>query len=78
MSARAAEHRCCLGLSLAPIRRIVPLNYKTPPGGDVMRKWLAFGLAWALILGGAYLAHSIQTSGGTTVTEVRKIGRAHV
>ena len=36
-----------------------------------MRKWLAFGLAWALILGGAYLAHSIQTIGGTTVTEVR-------
>jgi len=36
-----------------------------------MRKWLAFGLAWALILGGAFLAHSIQTTGGTTVTEVR-------
>ena len=36
-----------------------------------MRKWLAFGLAWALILGGAWLAHSIQTTGGTTVTEVR-------
>lgn len=37
----------------------------------MMRKWLAFGLAWVVILGGAYLAHSIQTAGGTTVTEVR-------
>ena len=37
----------------------------------MMRKWLAFGLAWALILGGAFLAHSIQTTGGTTVSEVR-------
>lgn len=36
-----------------------------------MRKWLAFGLAWALILGGAYLAHAVQTAGGTTVAEVR-------
>jgi pimeloyl-ACP methyl ester carboxylesterase len=36
-----------------------------------MRKWLAFGLAWVLILGGAFLAHSIQTTGGTKVTEVR-------
>lgn len=36
-----------------------------------MRKWLAFGLAWALILGGAFLAHSVQTAGGTAVTEVR-------
>ncbi|HEY0647532.1 alpha/beta hydrolase [Phenylobacterium sp.] len=36
-----------------------------------MRKWLAFALAWVLILGGAYLAHSIQTGGGTTVSEVR-------
>ena len=36
-----------------------------------MRKWLAFALAWVLILGGAFLAHSIQTMGGTTVTEVR-------
>lgn len=35
------------------------------------RKWLAFGLAWALILGGAYLAHAVQTAGGTTVAEVR-------
>lgn len=37
-----------------------------------MRKWLAFALAWALILGGAFLAHRVQTSGGTvTVSEVR-------
>jgi len=36
-----------------------------------MRKWLAFGLAWVLILGGAFLAHSIQTSGGTRISEVR-------
>ncbi len=36
-----------------------------------MRKWLAFGLAWALILGGSFLAHAVQTAGGTTVTEVR-------
>ncbi len=37
----------------------------------MVRKWLAFGLAWALILGGAFLAHSIQTQRGTTVSEVR-------
>jgi pimeloyl-ACP methyl ester carboxylesterase len=36
-----------------------------------MRKWLAFGLAWAVIFAGAWLAHSVQTAGGTTVTEVR-------
>jgi len=37
-----------------------------------MRKWLAFALAWVLILGGAFLAHRVQTSGGTvTVSEVR-------
>ena len=37
-----------------------------------MRKWLAFALAWVLILGGAFLAHRVQTSSGTvTVTEVR-------
>jgi alpha-beta hydrolase superfamily lysophospholipase len=37
-----------------------------------MRKWLAFALAWALILGGAYGAHQVQTSGGTVqVSEVR-------
>ncbi|MBU1374805.1 MAG: alpha/beta fold hydrolase [Alphaproteobacteria bacterium] len=37
-----------------------------------MRTWLAFALAWALILGGAFLAHRVQTSNGTvTVSEVR-------
>src|SRR5262245_31028118 len=36
-----------------------------------MRKWLGFALAWALILGGSFLAHSIQTADGTKVTEVR-------
>lgn len=37
-----------------------------------MRQWLAFALAWVLILGGAFLAHRVQTSGGTvTVSEVR-------
>jgi len=37
-----------------------------------MRKWLAFALAWVLILGGSYLAHRVQTSGGTVkVSEVR-------
>lgn len=37
-----------------------------------MRKWLAFALAWVLILGGSYYAHRVQTSGGlVTVSEVR-------
>lgn len=37
-----------------------------------MRKWLAFALAWVLILGGAYLANTIQTGGGETkISEVR-------
>ena len=37
-----------------------------------MRRWLAFALAWVLILGGSFLASSIQTSGGkVAVTEVR-------
>ncbi|WP_337186234.1 alpha/beta fold hydrolase [Phenylobacterium sp.] len=37
-----------------------------------MRKWLAFGLAWALILGGGFLANRVQTGGGrVTVSEVR-------
>ena len=37
-----------------------------------MRKWLAFALAWALILGGAFLAHRVQTGGGAVkVSEVR-------
>lgn len=29
-----------------------------------MRKWLAFALAWALILGGSFLAHRVQTAQG--------------
>lgn len=37
----------------------------------MIRKWLPFALAWALILMGAGLAHLIQTSGGVKVTEVR-------
>lgn len=37
-----------------------------------MRKWAFFALAWALILGGAFYANRVQTSGGTVeVTEVR-------
>ena len=37
----------------------------------MLRKWMAFALAWVVILGGALLAHAIQTADGTTVTEVR-------
>ena len=37
-----------------------------------MRRWLAVVLAWALVLGGAWLAGRVQTSGGTVaVSEVR-------
>ena len=37
-----------------------------------MRKWLAFTLAWVVILGGSFLAQRVQTSGGTvSITEVR-------
>ncbi|MDZ4372548.1 MAG: alpha/beta fold hydrolase [Phenylobacterium sp.] len=37
-----------------------------------MRTWLAFGLAWALILGGGFLANRMQTDGGqVSVSEVR-------
>ena len=37
-----------------------------------MRRWLAFALAWALVLGGGLLASRVQTSGGTVaVSEVR-------
>lgn len=28
-----------------------------------MRRWLAFALAWVVILGGSFLASNIQTSG---------------
>ena len=37
----------------------------------MLRKWMAFALAWVVILGGALLAHAVQTVDGTTVTEVR-------
>lgn len=37
-----------------------------------MRKWLFFALAWVLILGGGWLAHAVQTAGGSVeITEVR-------
>ena len=37
-----------------------------------MRKWLLFALAWALVLGGGWLAHAVQTGGGAVqITEVR-------
>lgn len=37
-----------------------------------MRRWLAFALAWALILGGSFYAHRVQTAGGAvTLSEVR-------
>ena len=36
-----------------------------------MGRWLAFALAWVVILGGGFLAHSVQTSGGTKISEVR-------
>ncbi|THD81111.1 MAG: alpha/beta fold hydrolase [Phenylobacterium sp.] len=39
-----------------------------------MRKWGLFALGWALILVGSYLAHAIQTSGGTRIEDVRFAG----
>lgn len=37
-----------------------------------MGRWLAFVAAWGVILGGAFLAHRVQTSGGAVaVSEVR-------
>ena len=36
-----------------------------------MRKWGFFALGWALILIGGFLAHLIQTSGGTRIEDVR-------
>lgn len=37
-----------------------------------MRKWVAFALAWLVVLGGAFLASRVQTDGGqVAVTEVR-------
>jgi pimeloyl-ACP methyl ester carboxylesterase len=37
----------------------------------MLRKWGFFILGLVLILGGSYLAHAIQTSGGVTLREVR-------
>ena len=52
-------------------RPIVSTNDKDG-GGNVMGKWLAFALAWVLILGGSYWASRVQTSGGAVrVSEVR-------
>lgn len=39
-----------------------------------MRKWGLFALGWALILAGSFLAHLIQTSGGTRIEDVRFAG----
>jgi pimeloyl-ACP methyl ester carboxylesterase len=40
-----------------------------------MRKgWVLFVLGWALILGGGFWAHAIQTSGGIKVSDVRFAG----
>ena len=36
--------------------------------------WLLFVLSWVLILGGGYLAHRVQTTGGIQVTDVRFAG----
>ena len=35
------------------------------------RSWRLFALGWVLILAGAFLAHTIQTTHGVTVTDVR-------
>ncbi|MES2294081.1 MAG: alpha/beta fold hydrolase [Pseudomonadota bacterium] len=39
-----------------------------------MRGWKLFLLGWALILGGGFLAHKIQTAGGVRVEDVRFTG----
>lgn len=39
-----------------------------------MRKWTLFALGLVLILGGAFLAHAIQTAGGVAVRDVRFTG----
>lgn len=39
-----------------------------------MRKWGLFALGWALILLGSFLAHQIQTAGGTRIEDVRFTG----
>jgi pimeloyl-ACP methyl ester carboxylesterase len=40
------------------------------------RGWKLFLLGWALVLGGGYLAHRIQTGGGVRVADVRFTGTA--
>jgi dienelactone hydrolase len=42
------------------------------------RGWRLFVLGWALVLGGGWLAHAIQTSGGVEVRDVRFPGEAGV
>lgn len=47
--------------------------------GTTMRKgWLLFLAGWALILGGAALASTIQTSGGIKIRDVRFLGDSGV
>jgi pimeloyl-ACP methyl ester carboxylesterase len=40
------------------------------------RRWSFFALGWALVLGGALIAHLVQTSSGVKVEDVRYAGRA--
>jgi pimeloyl-ACP methyl ester carboxylesterase len=40
----------------------------------MLRKWGLFIVGLALILGGSYLAHAVQTSGGVTLKDVRFAG----
>ena len=40
----------------------------------MLRKWGFFILGLALILGGSFLAHAIQTSGGVTIRDIRFAG----
>jgi dienelactone hydrolase len=42
------------------------------------RNWQLFAIGWALILGGAWFAHAIQTAGGVKVTDVRFPGEKGV
>ena len=56
--------------------RIVPANEATKIvwGDAMLRKWGFFILGLVLILGGSYLAHAVQTSGGVVLKEVRFAG----
>jgi len=40
----------------------------------MLRKWGFFILGWVLILGGAWLAHAVQTTNGVTLQDVRFAG----